>query len=131
MDLRSVAATSSEVWAEDRAWIADDLANRMRAGVERIAVFVAVAGDRMVSAAWLVAQPGSRFARLWGGATLPEWRRMGIYRALVAERARLASDWGAAYLQVDASPDSRPILERLGLVAVTTATPYVWTPRDP
>jgi hypothetical protein len=32
------------------------------------------------------------------------------------------------YLQVDASEDSRPILEGLGFVAVTTTTPYVWTP---
>jgi hypothetical protein len=30
---------------------------------------------------------------------------------------------------VDASDDSRPILERLGFVAVTTTTPYVWSPR--
>jgi hypothetical protein len=31
------------------------------------------------------------------------------------------------YLYVDASPDSRPILERLGFVVVTTTTPYVWS----
>jgi hypothetical protein len=35
---------------------------------------------------------------------------------------------GARLLQVDASDDSRPILERLGFVAVTTTTPYVWAP---
>ena len=35
---------------------------------------------------------------------------------------------GLRYLQVDASDDSRPILERLGFVAVTTTTPYVWSP---
>jgi hypothetical protein len=29
---------------------------------------------------------------------------------------------------VDASSDSRPILERLGFIAVTTTTPYVWSP---
>ena len=31
-------------------------------------------------------------------------------------------------MQVDCSEDSRPILERLGLVPVTTTTPYVYTP---
>jgi hypothetical protein len=31
---------------------------------------------------------------------------------------------------VDASDDSRPILERLGFVAVTTTTPCVWSPPD-
>ena len=32
---------------------------------------------------------------------------------------------------VDASDDSRPILERLGLHVVGGTTPYVWTPPDP
>ena len=32
------------------------------------------------------------------------------------------------YLQVDASSDSKPILLRLGFQAITTTTPWVWTP---
>jgi hypothetical protein len=47
----------------------------------------------------------------------------------VAVRAADAIDNGHKYLQVDASDDSRPILERLGFVAVTTTTPYIWQPR--
>jgi hypothetical protein len=35
---------------------------------------------------------------------------------------------GVRYLQVDASDDSAPILRRLGFRAVTTTTPYIWTP---
>jgi GNAT superfamily N-acetyltransferase len=62
------------------------------------------------------------------GATLPEWRGRGIYRATVAHRANLAAERGFRFVEVDASSDSRPILERLGFVAVTTTTPYVWTP---
>ena len=75
--------------------------------------------------------PGTDFAGLWGGSTLPAWRGRGIYRALVARRAQLAVGHGYRFLQVDASDDSRPILERLGFVAVTTTTPYVWTPPPP
>jgi GNAT superfamily N-acetyltransferase len=71
---------------------------------------------------------GTEFATLWGGATLREWRGRGIYRALVAERARLAAERGCRYMEVDASDDSRPILERLGFTAVTTTTPYIWLP---
>ncbi len=52
----------------------------------------------------------------------------GIYRALVAERAQRARQRGFRYLQVDASDESRPILERLGFIAVTTTTPFTWTP---
>ena len=82
----------------------------------------------MISVAWLVRDPRSEFATLWGGATRPEWRGKGIYRALVARRARFAVSTGARYLQVDASDDSAPILQRLGFVAVATTTPYLWTP---
>ena len=34
--------------------------------------------------------PGTEFAGIWGGSTLPEFRGRGIYRALVAARARSA-----------------------------------------
>jgi hypothetical protein len=43
-------------------------------------------------------------------------------------RANLAGERGYSLLEVDASADSQPILERLGFVAVTTTTPYIWKP---
>jgi hypothetical protein len=46
----------------------------------------------------------------------------------VAYRANLAAERGFRYLETDASDDSRPILERLGFTAVTTTTPWVWSP---
>jgi ribosomal protein S18 acetylase RimI-like enzyme len=68
---------------------------------------------------------GSPFAGLYGGATLPEYRGRGLYRATVAKRAELARSRGYRYLQVDALPTSRPILERTGFVQLTTTTPYL------
>ncbi len=127
-DLRAIATVESEVWGDDLSWMADDLAGRVGLGPDAIAVFVAEASGQVVSAAWLVASPPTDFAGLWGGSTLADWRGRGIYRALVRERAELAALWGKTYLQVDASDDSRPILERLGFIAVTTTTPYVWKP---
>jgi ribosomal protein S18 acetylase RimI-like enzyme len=127
-DFEGVAALESAVWGEDWGWIADDLERETLNDPERYRVFVAEAEGRIVSAAWLVIKEGTGFAGLWGGSTLEQWRRRGIYRALVAERAREAVQRGVEYLQVDASKDSRPVLERLGFVAVTTTTPYVWSP---
>ena len=46
----------------------------------------------------------------------------------MAHRARLALDAGYRFLRVDASPHSRPILERAGLHQVSTTTPYVLDP---
>ncbi|MYR23936.1 GNAT family N-acetyltransferase, partial [Streptomyces sp. SID6137] len=50
----------------------------------------------------------------------------GLYRALVAHRARIAAARGCRYLQVDASPMSRPILERLGFLPLSITTPYLY-----
>ncbi|MFI7469099.1 GNAT family N-acetyltransferase [Nonomuraea sp. NPDC049646] len=86
---------------------------------------LAMAGGRAVSAARLDLSPGTSFAGLWGGGTVPGWRGRGLYRALVAWRARRAAERGYDYLQVDASDQSRPILLGLGFVPLTTTTPYV------
>jgi hypothetical protein len=95
---------------------------------EPATIVVADVAGQVVSAAWLVTVPGTRFAGLWGGSTLEEWRSRGVYRTLVAERARLAISRGIDFLWVDASAQSRPILERLGMTAMTETTPWVWSP---
>jgi GNAT superfamily N-acetyltransferase len=68
----------------------------------------------------------TEFAGLFGGATVPELRGRGLYRATVAKRAELARERGYRWLYVDALPTSRPILERNGFVAITTTTPFVF-----
>ncbi|MET7330831.1 GNAT family N-acetyltransferase [Nonomuraea sp. NPDC005650] len=90
-----------------------------------VVAVLAMAGDTPVSAARMDLHPGTRFASLWGGGTVPEWRGRGVYRALIAYRAREAVARGYDHLQVDASSQSRPILLRLGFEAITTTTPYV------
>ncbi|MDQ0779389.1 GNAT superfamily N-acetyltransferase [Streptomyces aurantiacus] len=92
---------------------------------DTVVAVVALAGDVPVSSARMELIPGTRFAGLWGGGTVEAWRGRGIYRALVAHRARIATDRGYRYLQVDASDQSRPILQRLGFAPLTTTTPYV------
>lgn len=127
-DLERIAAMESTVWGEDWSWLADDLESRLTSEEEPVEVLVAedaTAGREIVSAAWLTPIPGTRIAGLWGGSTLPAYRGRGIYRALVAVRARRALELGHVFLQVDASDDSRPILERLGLHVVGGTTPYV------
>jgi ribosomal protein S18 acetylase RimI-like enzyme len=99
----------------------------MRANPDALAVVLAEESPEgpALCAAWLRYTPGTDFASMWGGSTLPEWRRRGLYRATVTHRARLARDRGYRYMRLDTSPDSRPILERLGLRAVATTTPYL------
>ncbi|WP_074317605.1 GNAT family N-acetyltransferase [Micromonospora cremea] len=127
-DLERIAAMEEEVWQADRSHLVRGLVKEIDADPNSITVVVAEAGETVVSAGWVRFPANTGFGTLWGGSTLPQWRRKGIYRALVAYRARLADQRGRTLLQVDASEDSRPILQRLGLVPVTTTTPYVYTP---
>ncbi len=91
---------------------------------ESIRAFVAMAGDEPVCGARMDLNEGTVFASLWGGGTVPAWQGRGIYSALVAHRARIAAELGYEFLQVDASDQSRPILQRLGFEALGTTTPY-------
>ncbi len=101
---------------------------RGQLGSEQVQMVVAMADDEPVSAARVEFVAGTDFAGLWGGGTVPAWRGKGIFKALVAYRAGLAAARGYRYLQVDALPTSRPILQRLGFVPVASTTPYVFTP---
>jgi GNAT superfamily N-acetyltransferase len=126
-DFPRIAQMEEAVWGSDHRWL-DDLAKEREADPKGLRIFVAEVGELVVSAGWVRFPSGTEFGTLWGGATLPAWRGRGIYRALVARRAQLAAEQDRRYLEVDASDDSRPILERLGFVAVTTTTPWVWSP---
>jgi GNAT superfamily N-acetyltransferase len=128
VDLDRIAAMEEAIWGDGREWLADSLEAEHAVDPEAIAIVVAEAENVVVCAAWVRFAHDTEFATLWGGGTLEPWRGRGIYRAVVAYRANLASARGCRYLQVDASDDSRPILERLGFVAVTTTTPFIWSP---
>ncbi|WP_341719428.1 GNAT family N-acetyltransferase [Micromonospora sp. FIMYZ51] len=127
-DLDRIAELETELWGHDLAGLAEGLEREMTADPQAITVVVAEADETVVSAGWVRYPAGTTFATLWGGSTRPQWRRQGIYRALVTYRARLAGQRGRTMLQVDAGAESRPLLGRLGLVPVTTTTPYVYTP---
>jgi GNAT superfamily N-acetyltransferase len=128
VDLDRIARMLEVIWKKEQGWLADSIERERAADPEGLTIVVAEHDDMVVCAGWMRFPRGTEFATLWGGGTLPGWRGRGIYRALVSYRAKLAAQRGLRYLQVDASGESRPILERLGFVAVTTTTPFVWSP---
>ncbi|QOV33642.1 GNAT family N-acetyltransferase [Streptomyces ferrugineus] len=123
-----VAEVHEKAFGTDGSRLRHQLLAQLTADADTVVAVVALAGDTPVSAARMELVPGTRFAGLWGGGTVEGWRGRGIYRALVAHRARAAAARGYRYLQVDAMSASRPILERLGFEPLTTTTPYVYTP---
>lgn len=123
-----VADVHEKAFGTDSSRLRHQLLARLRDDPDTVVAVVALAWDVPVSAARMELVPGTRFAGLWGGGTVEGWRGRGIYRALVAHRARAAMERGYRYLQVDALPTSRPILERLGFEPLTITQPHVYQP---
>ncbi|QIQ02035.1 GNAT family N-acetyltransferase [Streptomyces liangshanensis] len=123
-----MASVHEQAFGSDGGWLRQRLLAQLTGTPDEVVAVVAMAGDVPVSAARMDLPPGKEFAGLWGGGTTEAWRGKGVYRALVAYRARIAAARGYPYLQVDASDDSRPILHRLGFVQLSITTPYVHKP---
>ncbi|MEU2737279.1 GNAT family N-acetyltransferase [Streptomyces sp. NPDC007095] len=121
-----VADVHEQAFGTDSTRMRHQLLAQLTGDEDNVVAVVALAGDVPVSAARMEMVPGTRFAGLWGGGTIDSWRRRGIYRALVAHRARVAAERGYRYVQVDATSQSRPVLARLGFEPLTTTTPYVY-----
>jgi hypothetical protein len=69
-----------------------------------------------------------KVARLWGAVTLREYRRRGAYRAVLAERLRLAREHGATLALVKGRAEtSGPILKRIGFTGYGEERCY-WLP---
>lgn len=125
-DVRAMSALQDEVFGDPVSRQMADAVLRRLSLDDGMELWVAEVGRRMVGAGRLEPVPGTAFAGIWGGVTHAEWRGRGIYRALTAVRARSALRMGATLIHSDSTAFSRPILERSGLVAVSTTTPYFW-----
>jgi hypothetical protein len=121
----ALVAVHDEVFGEDHSALGRTLRDALSSPPGAVAAVIAVAGETPIGAGRVEFHIGTEFASLWGGGTVSGWRGRGVFRSLVAHRAALASARGFRYLQVDALPDSRPILERAGFVELATTTPFV------
>jgi GNAT superfamily N-acetyltransferase len=119
------------VWGHSHAQHAEHMKKELENHPDRLAIYAAYDGDRVVSAAWINFHPGTDFASLWGGSTLPAYRKQGLYSSLLAVRALEAQKQGYRFLTVDASPMSRPILEKYGFQLLGFSYPCEWKPDKP
>lgn len=125
-DLEAVRRVLAEVWDKDFDWFKPRMSRLMAAGYAL--VYLAELDGETAAASWLLLEPGSRFAGLWGGSTRAAFRGRGLYRAMLAARAREAAARGRLFLTIDAGEMSRPIVERQGFAVIATAQEYVWSP---
>jgi len=127
-EVDEIVRMESEVWGQEISGFAAGMKFDLEHHPDAISVFAVWKDGRIVSAAWTHYLRPTSFATLWGGSTLNQYRRHGFYSALLAVRAREARERGFRFLQVDASPDSQPILSKHGFRCLGYSTPYEWEP---
>jgi GNAT superfamily N-acetyltransferase len=122
----AVVRVHDDVFGGDHEAIGSAITAALESPRRPVEAVVAFAGDTPICAGRVEFPEHRDFASLWGGGTLPGWRGRGVFRSLVAYRARLAMERGYRYLQVDASADSLPIFQRLGFTELAVTTPFIY-----
>jgi hypothetical protein len=124
--LADVQSVEQQVWDEDYSFVLNFLGYALQNYPEQMSVYVAYINEQPVSAAWIYFPKHSQFASLWGGSTVSGFRKQGLYTALLAVRAQEAKSRQVKFLTVDASPMSRPILEKIGFEMIAYSYPCKW-----
>lgn len=127
-DVAAAGRLYADVFPAHRPDYDQSLLARLRAEADDVQLWL-VTDERAVVAAGRV-DLNAAVAGLWGGATAAGWRGRGLYRALTAARCAVAAERDCSVVYAECTEFSRPILQRSGLRAVTTTTPFVWSP-DP
>lgn len=112
-----------EVWeavwpGQNDGWV-PILTEALQQEPSRLKVLVAYDDGQPVAGGYIVLDPRKTFAYLGGGSALPSHRGRGYYRALIAERAKIAHKFGTQFLTVEAGPENAPMLSRMGFEALT------------
>ena len=125
-NLADVLTIHEQVWEEDASSLVQYLQQTLINYPEQMSVYVAYVNQQPASAAWVYFPKQSQFASLWGGSTISGFRKQGFYTSLLAVRAQEAKARKRRYLTVDASPMSRPILEKFGFEMIAYSYPCKW-----
>ncbi len=125
-DVRAMSAMQDVAFGDPGSGEMADAVLRRLEQHDGMELWVAESAGQIIGAGRLEPVEGSDFAGIWGGAVLAEWRGQGIYRGLTAVRAHAALGLGKSLIHSDSTGYSQPILERSGLIAVSTTTPYAW-----
>jgi len=124
--LDDFADVMTQIWQDNPANLREHLARALANDPESLSIYIAYQDNTPVSAARTAYHANSQFAGLWGGSTVEAYRRRGFYTALVAARLQEALKRNIRYLTIDASPMSRPILEKFGFQLLTYTYPCKW-----
>ncbi len=125
-ELEPLLQVQDAVWGgQYQDFVVRWLGTLLRDHLDQCCIVVARKDGQPAGAAWCTLFPHSPFAPLFGGSVVSEFRGQGIYRAMVAARAKAALATGHSHCVVDAGPESLPILLRNGFQEITQRTEMV------
>lgn len=127
-EIEAIVRIEETVYQSPRDWLRKRLLHMHRTTPQWISLFAGFVDGEVVAGAWIIYYPGSQFASLLGGATLPEFRSRGYYTALLAARMRAAQERGMRFLAVDASSMSEPLLAKHGFLRLEHTSYCRWVP---
>ncbi len=124
--IEDVLTVLRQVWQSEYSSMAQSLAKRLEDAPHSLGLYVAYVEGKPASTAQISFYQQGQFASLVHAATLPGYRGRGLYTTLVAVRVQEAKRRGIRFIDTDASPMSRPILERRGFHWLTEAHSCEW-----
>ncbi|MCI0184377.1 GNAT family N-acetyltransferase [Sulfoacidibacillus ferrooxidans] len=120
--IQEIIDLEESVWNMSFTELREKLIHDKKRDTESLSLYGVYESNQLISGAWMYIEPNTQFVSLWGGSTLPSFRKKGYYTALLRTRAQKALEKGHVFLTVDASPMSRPILEKYGFVCIALAS---------
>jgi hypothetical protein len=111
--LGDVVKVLETVWGGNYNWVLERMGNHLQIP-DYLDLYLAYQNHQPASVGWTYFYPRSQFGQLFGGSTVPEQRRRGLYTAILARRVQAAAEQDLRFLTVEAGAESQPILEKNG-----------------
>lgn len=122
--LKDIIYVLDKVWGGHNTWVNDRLGGHLQVP-GYLSVYAAYVDGQPASIAWTYF-PHGRFATLFAGSTIAEYRKHGLYTSLLATRVKEIRERGYRYAVVEAGAMSKPIVAKHGFQHLTTVYDYQW-----
>jgi hypothetical protein len=122
--LKDVIHVLDTVYGNSNTWVNARLGGHFKIP-GYLSVYVAFVDDQPVSVAWTYFQKG-KFASLFAGSTIEQYRNRGLYTSLLSIRLQEIKQRGYQYAIVEAGAMSKPIVAKHGFEYLTSPTDYIW-----
>lgn len=122
--LKDVVQVLDQVWGGHNSWVFERLGGHLKVR-DYLSVYVAYVDGQPASVAWTYFPPG-RFATLFAGSTVSEYRKQGLYTSLLATRLQEIQKRGYQFAVVETGAMSGPIVEKHGFQHLTTVHDFEW-----